>query len=252
MSDEMTHSQVDELAGAFALGAMEADEEAALLAHLATCDQPHLEVRDAAGVGLLMAASLDPVTPSSALRDRLMGTIDRTPQAPLTAASSRATRRGWLDWLSPRVARPLALAAAVALLAVGVWNVSLQEQLGQRDAALRAVARAISGSDAAFRVDGDAGRGYVVETPGAGAALVVTDLQALPADRLYELWLIDAAGTPVAVGTFTPSGGPVAVVPVERDLTGYANFAVTVEAHRVSAPTLPIVMIGDLAAGPPS
>ncbi len=252
MSDEMICNQVDELAGAFALGALDADEEAALMAHLTTCDQPHLEVRDAAGAGLLMAASLDPVTPSPALRDRLMGTIDRTPQAPVTTASPPAARRGWLDWLSPRLARPIALAAAVALLVVGVWNVNLQAQLGQRDAALRAVARAISGSEAAFRVDGDAGRGYVVDTPGAGAALVVADLRALPADRLYELWLIDAAGTPVAVGTFTPSGGPVAVVPVERDLTGFAIFAVTVEAERVSAPSTTPVMVSDLAALEPS
>jgi anti-sigma-K factor RskA len=252
MSDEMTCSQVDELAGAFALGAMDADEQAALRAHVATCDQPHLELRDAPGVGLLLAASLDPVTPSPALRDRLMATIDRMPQTPATPALPHAARRGWLDWLSPRVARPLALAAAVALLAVGVWNVSLQSQLGQRDAALRAVADAISGGEVAFRVDGSAGRGYVVDTHGEGAALVVADLADLPADRLYELWLLDASGAPVAVGTFSPTDAAVAVVAVERDLTGYATFAVTVEAQRVAAPSTTPVMIGDLRAPSPS
>lgn len=56
----------------------------------------------------------------------------------------------------------------------------------------------------------------------------------------------------MAVGTFTPSAAPVAVVQVERDLTGFATFAVTVQSERVSAPTLPIVMIGDLAALEPS
>src|SRR4029453_10425746 len=98
-------------------------------------------------------------------------------------------RRGGLDWLSPRVARPVALAAVVALLAVSVWNLNLQSELSRRDAALRAVANAIAGGEAAFRVDGSAGHGYVVETPGEGAALVVADLAKLPADRLYELWL---------------------------------------------------------------
>ena len=44
---------------------------------------------------------------------------------------------------------------------------------------------------------GSAGRGYVVDTPGVGASLVVTDLKSLPADKLYELWLLDAAGTPL-------------------------------------------------------
>lgn len=254
MSDEMTCSNVDELAGAFALGAMEPEEEAALRAHLADCEQPHVEIRNALGAGVLLAASLDPVTPSPALRDRVMATIERTPQLrrPPVPASPPPMRRGLLDWLSPRVARPLALAAVVALLAVGVWNVSLQSQLGQRDAALRAVANAISGGEVAFRVDGSAGRGYVVDTPGEGAALVVADLADLPADRLYELWLIDASGAPKAVGTFNPTHDAVVVVPVEHDLTGYATFAVTVEAERVAAPSGEPVMISDLRGLQPS
>jgi len=248
MNDQMTHQQVDELAGAFALGAMDAAEEAAVRAHLTTCDQPHLEVYEALGAGSALAASLDPVGPSPALRDRLMQTIERIPQGDRPEVPSRPpARRGWLDWLSPRVARPMALAAVVALLAVGVWNVNLQSELGRRDAALRAVANAIAGGEAAFRVDGNAGHGYVVETPGEGAALVVADLAKLPADKLYELWLIDAGGTPVAVGTFTKTSGAVAVVTVERDLTGYATFAVTVEAERLAAPSSSdLVMVGAL------
>lgn len=254
MSDQMNCHEVDELIGAFALGAMDAKEEVALRAHLATCDQPHAELHEALGAGLLLAASLDPVSPQPAVRDRLMATIERTPQAlqPDVAAAQPAARRSRREWRSIGVARPLALAAVVALLAVGLWNVSLQSQLAQRDATLRAVASAIAGGDAAFRVDGSAGRGYVVDTPGEGAAFVVADLRALSADRLYELWLIDAEGTPVAVGTFNPTDAAVTVVPVERDLTGYAIFAVTVEAERVAAPSSTPVMISDLAAVPPS
>jgi anti-sigma-K factor RskA len=250
----MTCNDVEELAAAFALGAVAPEEEAALRAHLADCEQPHLEIRNALGAGTLLAASLDPVTPSPALRGRVMATIERTPQVHQQSApaSPSPRRRGLLDWLSPRVARPLALAAAVALLAVVVWNVSLQSQLGQRDAAIRAVANAISGGEVAFRVDGSGGRGYVVDTPGKGAALVVADLAGLPAHRLYELWLIDASGMPVAVGTFNPSEDAVVVVPVERDLTGFATFAVTVEAVRVAAPSGSPVMIGDLRALQPS
>ncbi len=252
MSAEMTCGAVDELAGAHALGALEHDEGLAVAQHLASCDQPHIELRAAMGVGETLAMSLDPVPPSPALRDRLMATIERMPQEHRPAAApapSSAIRAGWLDWLSPRVARPLAVAAVVASLAVGVWNVGLQAQLGQRDASLRAVAAAIAEGQAAFRVEGSAGRGYVVDTPGAGAALVVADLEGLPADRLYELWLIDAAGTPVAVGTFSPSDGAVAVIAVERDLGGFTTFAVTVESERVAAPSGSPVMVGDLGAG---
>ena len=38
-------------------------------------------------------------------------------------------------------------------------------------------------------------------------------------------------------------------MPLERDLTGFATFAVTVEAERLDAPSnLDLVMIGDLTS----
>lgn len=247
MSEVLDCQAVDELDAALALGAVEAEEARAVAAHLATCVEPHAQLRAFAGAGEVLIMSSDPVTPSPIVRDRLMATIGRTPQQHRTALGS-AARRGWFDWLSPRVARPLAVAAVVALVAVGAWNVALQSQIGERDRALRAVAAAISGGEAAMRVDGSAGRGYLVDTPGRGAALVVTDLEAIGADQLYELWLLDAAGAPVAVGTFRPGRDAVAVVPLDRDLAGFATFAVTVEAQQVQAPTGEPVMVGDLTA----
>lgn len=254
---EMTHSQVEELAGAFALGALDPDEDAAVRVHLADCREAHPELEAALGAGIVMAESLEPVAPSADLRDRLMATIERTPQTNRQpdAEPPRRSRRGWLDWFSPRVARPLAIAAVAAVIAVGAWNIGLQSQLAERDtalaardAALRAVANAISGGQAAFRVEGQAGHGYVVETPGEGAALVVTDLADLPPDRIYELWLLNPAGAPVAVGTLTSTEDAVAVVQLERDLTGFSIFAVTVEAERVAAPSSDPVILGVLGS----
>ena len=247
---EMTHSQAEELAGAFALGALDRDEDAAVRAHLADCREAHPELEAALGAGIVMAESLEPVSPSASVRDRLMATIERMPQAKSQPGvePARDSRRGWLDWLSPRVARPLAVAAVAAVIAVGAWNIGLQSQLGQRDAALRAIASAISGGQAAFRVEGQAGHGYVVETPGEGAALVVTDLADLPPDRIYELWLLNPAGSPVAVGTLTSTEDAVAVVQLERDLSGFSIFAVTVEAERVAAPSSDPVILGVLGS----
>jgi anti-sigma-K factor RskA len=252
VTDRFDCQAFDELDAALVLGAVTPEEARAALDHLATCDQSHERLRELLGASEAVAMSLDPVVPDPGLRDRVMTSVARTQQehraAPQGVAQPEGERnRGWLAWLSPRVARPLAVAAVVALLAVGGWNLSLQSQIAQRDRALRAVAEAISGGQVAFRVDGSGGRGYVVETPGTGAALVITDLASLPSDKLYELWLLDAAGTPVAVGTFTPGGDPLAVVRLERDLTGFATFAVTVEAERLDAPSnLDLVMIADL------
>jgi anti-sigma-K factor RskA len=250
VSDHLDCQAVDQLDAAFALGALPPDESRAVVDHLATCREPHAQMRALIDAGEVLAMSGDPVPPSSELRERVMASVARTPQEHAATPRQEGTihDRGWLGWLSPRVARPLAVAAVAAVVAVGGWNVVLQAQIGERDRALRAVASAISGGNVAFRVEGEAGRGYVVDTPGTGAALVVADLATLPATRIYELWLLDAAGTAVAVGTFTPGADPVAVVHIDRDLTGFATFAVTVEARRVTAPTAAPVMVGKLAA----
>jgi len=251
MSRRLDCQAVDELDAALALGAVDAEEVRAVEDHLATCAEPHAQLRAFLGAHEVVAMGLDPVSPSPGLRERLMANVDRTPQEHRAApamAPERAAARSWLDWLSPRVARPLAIAAMAAVLAVGAWNLALQAQVGERDRALRAVAAAISGGEVAFRVDGSAGRGYLVDTPGTGAALVIADVAALPANQLYELWLLDAGGAPVAVGTFTPGSGAIAVIPLERDLVGYATFAITVEPNRVTAPTGQPVMFGKLTA----
>jgi anti-sigma-K factor RskA len=239
----------DELAGALALGAVDADEARAAREHLETCSEPHAELRSLLGADAVLDASLEPIQPSNALRDRLMRSADAARPAAATtdSAGQPQPRRGWLDWLSPQVARPLAVAAVAAFVAVGVWGVTLNGQLGERDRALRDVAAAISGGQAAFRVEGGAGRGYVVDTPGSGGSFVVANLKSLPADRLYELWLIGPVGA-IDVGTFRPGADAVAVVPVDRDLSGFTTFAVTVEAQRVSAPTTDPVMVGQISS----
>jgi anti-sigma-K factor RskA len=241
-------ADVDELAGALALGAVEADEARAAREHLSTCPEPHAELRSMIGADAVLSAGLDPIQPSPALRDRLMSSVAAMPRAETGAPSAeRPARRGWLDWLSPQIARPLAVAAAAAFIAVGVWGVTLSGQLADRDRALRSVADAIAGGEAAFRVEGDAGRGYLVDTPGSGATFVVADVGSLSADRLYELWLIGPSGA-VDVGTFRPGADAVAVVPVDQDLSGFDTFAVTVEARRVSAPTSDPVMKGSIGS----
>ena len=188
MTDRLDCPAVDELDAALALGAPGTRRGARRgREHLATCDQPHLQLRAFVGAerGLVHEQRSDS---PGATRPDPRSADGHHGRAGASSRARKGDARGWLDWLSPRVARPLAVAAVAALiLAVGAWNLTLQSQLDQRDRALRSVADAISGGEVAFRVTGSAGRGYVVDTPGIGAALVITDLETLPADRLYEL-----------------------------------------------------------------
>lgn len=245
----MNCRDVDELDAAFALGGLEADERRAVLDHVATCAQPHAGIRELAGAGAVLAAGLTPVEPSADLRARLMTTIAATEQegaTPVIQSPAPAPAPAALSWWQrPAWPRAVAIGALAATLVLAVAGGTLWTQVGERDRALQAVADALANGETAHRVEGDAGRGFVIETPGAGSTLVLGEVAALPSDRLYELWLIDAEGTPVSVGTFTQDSGTV-VVAVEDDLGDFAIFAVTVEAERVDAPTGAPVMAGEL------
>ncbi|MBW3613341.1 MAG: anti-sigma factor, partial [Chloroflexi bacterium] len=223
------------------------DEERAVSHHLHTCTEPHVEARSLIDAAALLPASLDPVMPSAGLRGRLMSTIAETPQDHRQAAPARlrpaATaapppRRAW--WQLGPLPAALAAAGLAAAIGLGAWNVDLRTQLADRDAALRAVASA----DAAYAASGSAGSGWVFES-GGSAFFVADRLAALPADRIYELWLIEPDADPVAVGVLTDTDG-TAIVTLERGLGAASAFAVTVEEERVDAPTSDPVLVAAL------
>jgi anti-sigma factor RsiW len=259
--DPLDCASVDELDAAYALGALDADERRAVDEHLATCPHPHAAFHAMTGVGDLLAAGVTAVDPPPALRDRLMASIASAPQdaVPATTGARRlqpdrevgsvaeVPRGGWFGWLSPRLARGVAGAALLVIVALGAWNVSLQSSVASRDEQLRAVAAAIGGGQVAFRVTGNA-TGYVVADAAGHANLVVAGLTPPEANRIYELWLIGADGKAVAVGTSNGSTSPVAVVPLERGFGSFTTFAVTIESHRVDAPTSQPVMVAKLGA----
>src|SRR5206468_5697571 len=52
VSEQMSHELVDELAAAFALGALDADEARAVAEHLTSCQEPPKEARAALGASM--------------------------------------------------------------------------------------------------------------------------------------------------------------------------------------------------------
>ena len=239
--------EVDELAAAYALGAVDSGEERAVSAHLGSCGRPHTEARAMLDGAAVVQASVAPVRPSPALRERLMATVAVTPQdhaaavTPMTEpsyASERPAGRPW--WQLRPLSSALAAVGLVAAIGLGAWGVTLNRELAERDAALRAVAAA----DAIHAATGDAGTGWVIERAD-GAMFMADGLADLPAGRLYELWLIDETGTPAAVGTLTDTSD-IALVELERGLAGATTFAITVETGRVEAPTSEPVLVASL------
>ena len=244
----MNCATVDELAAAFGLGAVEPAEELELSEHLATCAEPHAEARDLIGAASMVAASAEPVSPGPRLRDRVLATAAATPQEHRLAGSPASitpipvdVRRPSEPWWR-RATVPLALAAVAlaAAIGLGLWNVSLRQQVAERDEAIRAIA----GADAVHQVSGTAGSGLLLESGGT-AFFLAEGLADLADGQLYELWLIGADGVPVAVGSLDDPG-EVALVTLEQEIGSATTFAVTVEAERVDAPTGEPVMVASL------
>ena len=237
---------VDELAAAYALGAVEEAEEREISHHLATCDRPHAEARRVIDAAAALPAQLEPMTATPALRARLMATVAETAQdhrpAPAVTREALAqppVRRPWWQLPSPFVGAAAAVALALAV-GLGAWGASLQQQVAERDAALRAVTSA----DAAHRVTGSAGSGWLLETD-EETVFLAEGLAALDEGRIYELWLIEADGAAVAVGVVDEADG-VVVAPLETQIGDATVFAVTVEEERVDAPTSDPVLVGTL------
>jgi anti-sigma-K factor RskA len=248
VSEQVRHEcdLIDELAAAYALGAVEPAEEHVVTGHLATCERPHHEARSLGDAASALPASLDPVVPSAELRRRLMTTVadtpqerERTPRLVIDGTPAQSARSPW--WRLSPLPSALAAAALAAAVGLGAWGYGQSEQLADREAALNVIASA----DAVYAAAGDAGAGWVVESDGK-ALFIAEGLAELRADRIYELWLIGPDGTPLAVGTLTDADGLV-LTTLERSLDDATTFAITVEAERVEAPTSDPVLLANLA-----
>jgi len=217
----MTHEQAVDLAAAYVLGALEAADMAAVREHLATCPESHVEFERLGGVVpyLLDTPDLELVEPPASLGDRIMAAAaadlatrgagaepapQRTiafPSAPEREARAE-TRTGRLGWA-------MRIAAVVAIVILGGWNLLLQNQLTVAQRFDQAVSRVI-------RAAGQPGSQTVVLTPtennqASGIAAIRPDgsvvlaMRNLPATKgaeVYETWVIVGSAAPVPVGDF--------------------------------------------------
>ena len=200
MSD---HDRWADSAGAYVLGAMAPDERRDYEDHLGGCAICRREVEELEPAALALPMASPPMTPPSALKDRVMAEVEREAallaQAGGTADRPRRRRRSWLSgWrLAP---------AAAAVLAAGVLaGVAIDRGAVETRTVTAAVdARQAPGASAELRIgDGD-------------AVLVARDLPAPPEGRVYQVWVMrPGSSTPQPTDAlFMPRGDGSAVATV--------------------------------------
>lgn len=249
----MNCTEIDELSGAFALGALPDDEAASLAAHLYDCAAGHPELARLEETAALLPLLCDPVEPPASLRYRILaGALadDERGQRALSRAvaesrapvriGDRVRRR---TWQVPAVwTAAAALAVAVGL---GAWNVGLHNQLGSRynqgrsdqlaDVLQRGRIVPLSGDQAL--------QASVLVTPD-GRAYLTGAMPAAPAGEVYEAWVI-SNGTPAPAGTVV--GGAYVRMQLTAPLAGAQSVAVTAEPQGGSPrPTGPILATANL------
>jgi anti-sigma-K factor RskA len=229
----MNCDEVEDLIGAYALGALPVETLAEIGEHLMTCEK-HAEAADLRAVAASLAFATPEREPSPTLKTRLMEAVRQEPAAAAPrVAPKRISVLARLKSLFARPAVPYALAGGLAIAVVAL----LISGGGGSDEAQRTT----------ISLSGENKAGAVVYELQDG--VIVFDAEGLePLDRshTYQLWSI-ADGQPSSLGLLGTAPDGEALTVLRADLLGVDTLAVTVEPAAGSpAPTTQPVLAGNL------
>jgi anti-sigma factor RsiW len=258
-----------DLAASFVLGALEPAEADAVRAHLAGCPEAHAEFAELGSVVPALFETVDVVAPPSALRDRILaaaaadapasGQVPHQgprPDISVPPASIPARSPGGLGIFRRPIWAAVALAAALAVVALGAWNLQLRDQIDGLTAYRDGVAALLDqasqpGAQLAVLSNGAAPgpNGLaVVAKGGIAVSLVMRDLAPTSGTEVYEAWLIAGENAPVPIGSFTVNATGIAAFTANAVAPGdlpSLTVALTREpGPGATTPTLPIIAAG--------
>ena len=254
MDTPMSHSEFEELAAGYVLGALEPDDEQDFRRHLDDCAACEANVRELEAVAGELAYAAPPVDPPDTLwagiRREIQpeaarpGAVPETPreaapQAPRARQAPQTPRAG-TGRRRPRLLPGLAAAAALLLVAVlSVWNLNLRDEnaaIRDRVAALERATQ-LANDPNAFLVtldDAPAPEGAQATVIASSAqdrgVLLVESLPRLARGRVYELW-----GVPQ--GDFDKAEKALVFVPLRRQGVQALEFEVPIQPGTVFAIT---------------
>ena len=171
MADETIH----DLTPAYALDALDPQDEERYEEHLASCERCREELAGLRDPVAALAYGVESPAPPPARRERI---LDAARAEPSNVVPMR--RR------LPVALGAVAAVAATVAIALGLWAASVSSDL-DRERALLAI---LADPDAkAIPLDGANGRVVVTDT--GEAALVVSGLATAPEGKTYELWVAE-------------------------------------------------------------
>ena len=227
----MTHDELRELSGGYALGILDEPDRRAFEAHLSTCASCAAEVRDFTSIASALALDVPQIDPPASLRERVLRAA--TVPASQPAAVEPFTARREIPEAQRRrresVLTLLSAAAVIVAFALGAYAVSLQRRIAVLEGQVRAAAdraaesqqqlvqfkaaadqstqvRRILAAGDLRRLDlagtkaAPAAAGRAFWSPAEGLVVAFANLPATDAGRVYQLWVIPPGGNPIDAG----------------------------------------------------
>lgn len=237
----MTHAELQELLGAYALDAVDPDEAAEIDAHLPECPRCRAEVAELREMAALLANS--GADAPAGVWERISTTLnDAPPPLRLEVRRARVRRSVWLPVLGA------AAAVVIAVLAISVVRLNrdiddLQQARASTPDLAVAAEQALSAPNSRLaRLTGDSGASAVAVIRANGQGFLLGNDLPAPSRRLYVVWGATASGQVTSLGTI-PGPGVFA-------FTADASIQVvmlTDESEPVSVPTQAALVTGSLA-----
>ena len=232
MDTPMSHSEYEELAAGYVLGALEPDDEHVFQQHMGGCPVCEANVRELEAVVGELAYAAPPVDPPDTvwagirreIRPEAAPRRAAIPAAPGAPSGTGGRRRRLLQALA-------AVAAVVLVVALSLWNLNLRDQnvvYRDRVAALeRATQLANDPTAALVKLDDQPGTTGAQATVIASSrqdrgVLLVQNLPPLQRNRVYELW-----GVPG--GDIAKAEKALVFVPLRRQGTQALQFEVPIQ-----------------------
>lgn len=222
---------------AYALGALDAEDVAALESHLRTCASCRTELAEYRKVSASLLTAIPPQNPPAALRRRLQNQLP----------SARKPARPQWTWSFGQIATAFAV---VALLVLNLASFTQVRQMQSRQAQLLekiensevALAMLSSPGVEQIPINGDVVSGtLLLDRDNNKAVLIVESLPQLDEGQTYQAWLVQPDGGRISAGLFKPEDGQFPMtktISSENPFSNYQGIGVTVEpAGGSDAPT---------------
>ena len=275
----LTREQIEELCAAYAIGALDKNDEAVLFEALNQGDEDLQKVfSESTGVSYLLNQSVVHHTPSPLVKRNLIRKIFKGPKRSYSPIQLFDRLALTLGFGNPRFGFIVSLLLVVVVAEIGAFAYILFQEANDRDKEIAYYESKLNKQQEFTSLQSEldqqreilavlqspqlkiafmsgqeinpAGYGKIIWDPVRKIAIVqISKLPAPPTDKDYQLWFLDKSKNPVSVGVFTVTSGKedyfkVSEIHVEEN-NEITAFAVTIEPKGgVSRPTGAMYLIG--------